>query len=49
MCGVGEKRGYENFLVHLKEMRNEGASKTKEKWQPNLCNEVKLPQIMFES
>ena len=48
-CGVGEKRGYENFLVHLKEMRNEGASKTKEKWQPNLCNEVKLPQIMFES
>ena len=21
-CGVGEKREYENFLVHLKEMRN---------------------------
>ena len=24
-CGVGEKGGYENFLVHLKEMRNGGA------------------------
>jgi len=23
-CGVGEKREYENFLIHLKEMRNEG-------------------------
>lgn len=24
-CGVSEKGGYENFLVDLKEMRNEGA------------------------